>query len=1194
MRTNWFQLVTCTSLLLGCTGVVQAQQFTGGIRGTVSDAGGVTPGAAVTLTNEGTNIARETMSNAVGEYALVAVPPGTYALRVSLGGFRTAERRGLILGTQEFLTLDVALEVGAIEEEVTVTADAPLLDRANASTGADLDRETLDTLATHGRNAFLMSITVPTVELLGVPFFDRQQDQNASSQISMGGGGVRANNYLLDGVPITDLVGRAITNPTIEALGDVKVQVHTYDAEMGRTGGGVFNSTARSGSNQFHGSGFFQTRPVWGESVDFFSDIAGRTKEETGLADSFYRLYGGGMGGPLARNRTFFWTATEGYRQQGTFRSQQLWPTARQKTGDFSTTTDGRAPVRIFNPFCRGGVSSARCPAIGPSGTLEHPEFANAIIPAFALNPVALTMAGLWPLPNQGNENTEPNNIANPSFLDQGDMFTLKVEHKLTDAWSLSGLYLYNTTAEPAGQVMEGAIASAMDFGTGVFRRRPQALVVNNTNILDDTTVLTLRYGWTTFREHSEAGFFEGGPAALGFSSSFVNAIDPNGATLFPRLDFSDYRDVGRHAGQLTRWKQPYAVNAALSKLIGNHTLKIGGDVRRFGVESTTDNRLAGDFFFNDNFTRGPNGEGGYELASFLVGAPRAISFIPFNPGNIDVFTRYSAAYVQDDWRASSKLTVNYGLRVEHEAGLRETDNRFTVAFDQNAVSPLDALVPASARAGTPLEGRQIRGGLVFAGVDGAPTHQGDPPAVKLSPRIGVAYSLDDRTVVRGGWGLFWAPWNYTNTSHGQTGFTRDTVLTQGSDTREAPLVTLDDPFPGGLQVPIGSSLGLLTGAGGRIDFVDQTKGAPRVQQYSIDVQRELPGNMAVTVGYTGAAGEDLGFGGSSNAAININQIHPEVALAAAPGANGGWNPAFLRASIPNPFFGIPEAGEFGTRRTIQRGQLLRPFPQFRDVNQLQTTEGGRSRYHALSVKLDKRTTGWWGGRFSYTFSNRQDNLFGQASTFANRTSLPQNNYDLDAEYSTAINDAPHRLVLAPIVKIPALATSGRLARALLDGWTFSAIASFVSGMPATGYLSGGTSEANLGLFGGRQRPDPTSAPLATPGDVLDRIASADHTDARWFDAAAFANPGPGQFGTNPRTDTRARTQFRKNLDLVFIKTTRVGRGMTSQLRFELLNATNGPSLGRPANSTNQSSYGRIRGVNNFARVWQISLRLIF
>ncbi len=1182
-----------TALLLAGSGVGAAgQQFTGGIRGSVRDATGVIPGVAVGLINEGTNASRQTFTNAVGEYAFPAVPPAIYTIRATIAGFKTFERRGLVIGTQEFLTLDLPLEVGDVAEAITVTADASVLERTNASQGADLDRETLDALPSRGRNAFLMAVTIPTVVALNQPHFDRQQDQSNASLISLGGGGIRANNYLLDGVPISELSGRSVVNPTIEALGDMKVQIHTYDAEMGRTGGGVFNATARSGSNQFHGSGFFQTRPVWGQSLDYFSDVAGLTKEDVDLDGSRWRGYGSGVGGPLVRNRTFFWMATEGYREQFVFQDEGLWPTARQKLGDFSTTTNGGSPVRIFNPFCRDGVASPQCPAAGPSGTLANPEFASAIIPDFALNPVARNMLDFWPLPSQGNEDTEDNAIGTGSGLDRGDMITIKIDHKLTDTWSASGFYLYNATDEPFAGLFQGATADALG-GARTLRRRPHVFVFNNTNILNDSTVLTLRYGWTLWGENWNPGFFEGGPAALGFSPTYTSALDPDGQTLFPQLRFDNYQGVGQGANSVNRWHQPYSTNVALTKLVGNHTIKIGGDLRRLGLTTLSDNRMAGRFTFNDNFTQGPNGEGGYDLASLLVGAPSS-GFVPFNRGHQEVFTRYYAAYIQDDWRASSKLTLNYGLRFEREDGLQEVNNRFTVAFDESAVNPLDALVPDSARVGTPLEGRTIMGGLVYAGVDGAPTHQGDPPAVKLSPRVGLTYALGDRTVVRGGYSLFWAPWNYSARQFGQVGFTRDTELIQGSDTREAPFVTLDNPFPNGLQTPIGSSLGLLTGAGGSIGFIDQTKGAGHVQQYSVDLQRELPGEMAVTIGYAGAAGDDIGYGGTTNAAININQIPSEQALAAAPAAGGGWDPTFLRRSIVNPFFGIPAAGEFSENPTILRGQLMRPFPQFGNVNKFQTTDGGKRRYHALIVKLTKRSTGWWGGRISYTLSNTEDNQFGQGSAFASRLSIPQDNYDLDAEYGTSIFDAPHNLVFAPIVRIPGPADTGSLAHALLGGWTASAIVRFVSGAPASAYLSGGTSERNLGLFGGRQRPNPTGEPLATPGSDFDRVASTDHPGARWFDAAAFENPGPGQFGTNPRTDTRDRHQFRKNLDLVFMKNVRAGSGLTAQVRFEVLNATNTPQFRGASNAINFSSFGRINGQRGHSRVWQFTFRLSF
>ena len=246
----------------------------------------------MTLTNEGTTVARETITSSVGEYSFPAVTPGTYSVRTSLPGYKTYEQRGITVSTATALTIDLLLEVGTVEEEITVTADAPLIETSTASVGDTLDREILETLPAPGRNAFLVAVTIPTVTPIGDPQFNRQQDQSNASRISLGGGAIRNNNYLLDGVPITELNNRAVLNPTIEALSDVKVQVHTYDAEMGRTGGGVFNTTGRVGTNEFHGSGFYQTRPVWGQSLNYFVGKSGGTKESSGLSDAYYKLYG--------------------------------------------------------------------------------------------------------------------------------------------------------------------------------------------------------------------------------------------------------------------------------------------------------------------------------------------------------------------------------------------------------------------------------------------------------------------------------------------------------------------------------------------------------------------------------------------------------------------------------------------------------------------------------------------------------------------------------------------------------------------------------------------------------------------------------------------------------------------------------------------------------------------------------------
>jgi hypothetical protein len=1167
---------------------------------------------AVTLTNEATNVSRETVTNDVGQYNFPAVPPGTYTLRSQLTGYKTFESKGLTVGTQQFVTLDITLDIGAITENVTVTGQSPLIDTANASHATSLDREALESLPAPGRNAFLIGVTVPTVMPVGDPQFNRQQDQSNASLISLGGGGVRANNYLIDGVPITELRGRSIVNPTIEAIEEVKVQVHTYDAEMGRTGGGVFNVTAKSGTNNFHGSGFYQTRPVWGQNLNYFDAAAGKTKEETGLSDAYYRLYGGGIGGPIVKNRTFFWFATEGYRSGTTRGVQEVWPTNNQRNGDFSHTTVSGAAVRLFNPWCRGlAAASARCPAAGTGSIATGGEFTNAIIPLThpAVSQVGRNILNLWPNqtingPMAQNEDGNPNASATGFLVDKAGLFTFKGEHKFTDNWSLSGLYIYNKTDEPGTTIMpsEKLFMADQDQWFGPLRRRPHVLVFNNTAVLNNTTVLSLRYGWTTWQDSCDSQPFSPGIQSLGFSPTFVNALPPGGSTTFPSLGFDGGTEfVGGWGPGPVRWKSPYSINGALTKLMGNHSLKFGADFRRLGVSLATvccfDNALGGNFNFNNLFTsKSGVTNSGQEIASLLLGLPYQ-GYAPINDGQGEWFVKYWGAYVQDDWRVNSRFTLNYGLRLEHEDGLRELNNQQTVAFDQTVTNPIDSLV---SKTGTLLSGKTLKGGLIFAGVNGAPTQQGDPMKIKPAPRVGATYAVNPNTVIRGGYGLFWAPWNYNGSQHGQIGFTRSTSMNQSSPESEVPLTIMDNAFPSGLLPAVGSSLGPLTGVGGTINFIDQNKGNARVHQYSVDVQRELPGHMAVTIGYIGATGRDIGFCGTVNCAININQIDPNLARQMFPGPNGTWNAAALRASIANPFFGIAQAGELGTSPTIQRGQLLRPFPEFGDINMRESTAGSKRQYNAAEFILDKRTGGsTWGGRFSYTYSVTKDNQYGQGDRGDNHygwaTIIPQDNYDLASEYGYSAFDSPHRIILAPIVRLPSPKDTKSLAYALAGGWNASAVVELVSGEPLNAVLSSGLSDANLGLFGGRQRPNLVGDPNAS-GSEDERVSSAAHPDARWFKANAFANPGAGQFGNAPRTIGDSRFQFRKNVDLVFAKETRFAGNQVGEIRFEILNLTNAPKFGNfgTNNAIDTSAFGRIDTQAGFMRIWQLTFRYRF
>src|SRR5262245_45057767 len=1168
------------TVLISAT-LAAGQSFQGGLRGAARDSsGGVLPGVAFTLTNEATGVSRSTVSNDVGEYAFAAVTPGAYTLNGTLQGFKTIERRGIVIGTQQFITLDLVMETGALAEEVVVTASSPLVETSNASSGAVLDKTVLETLPSQNRNAFLMSVAVPTVVTSGDASYNRMQDQGGASLVSLGGGAVRANNYLLDGVSFAALDNRPAMFPGIESLDEVKVQVHTYDAEMGRSGGGVFNATARSGSNQWHASGFLQNRPVWGMANGFFAERAGIPKSE----DSKYWYGGGSVGGPIVRNRTFFWTATEDYRDQRATNGSLIFPTDRERHGDFSQTFDRNGNlVVIYDPLTTR-------PNPNGTGSIRDP-FPNNVIPANRLSRTGQAIANLFPTPDTQRSGAAGNaNFRRTALLkSKGYQATEKVEHKFNDRISLTGLYAYQYTSEPDSMYWDvNTFADSRNF-TSV---RPVHLVaLNNTNILNPTTVVTLRYGYYHFEENTEAPSNGLDLASLGFPNTFTNAIvSPKmptglvdgqgeiGGGLFNR-------SFGDPASWLGTWTSS-SLNGTVSKFVGKHTMKFGGDYRRIGVDAILAGQTAGDFFFDRQYTQGPNPlvaltSAGSGLASLLLGYPTAdpacVSTIPVTTPR-GVFVRYYAGHAEDDFGITSNFTLNYRLPYGYEAGMGEKDDHFTVAFDKTAVSPLAALAP--------LAGLDLHGGLRYAGQDGFPSTQGDPSTKKFAPRVGAVWSIDRATVLRSGYGTFWAPWNYpgpNTTNYGQIGYTAVTPYAVGTSliprTTATGVGALDDPFPNGLARPVGNSLGLLTGVGSNVDYNDQNRQSPRIQQWSVDLQRELPGgHTAVSVGYMGARGDHLGLGGSGDALVNINQLDPKfLSLGSA-----------LQEQVPNPFFGIAAAGAFSLSPTISRGQLLRPYPQFGNVIAHQVSEG-RSMYHAFVAELTRRLSKGVGGRVSYTWSRLKDNQYAQSNFWSrlNSTSLPVNNYDLDAEYGYSLLDLPHRLALAPYAELPFGAgkpwlTSGAGA-AILGGWTVAALGTFESGFP----LNVTQQNINSGTLGGSQRPNLASGvDPNTPGDTIDRLDN-------YINPAAYAAAAPFTLGTAPRTDPRIRTPFRTNLDITFAKRVKINGPLTAQFRVELLNALNNVRFANgPEARVGNASFGRITSQGGLTRQTQLTFRV--
>jgi trimeric autotransporter adhesin len=1149
------------------TSTAWAQTFTGGLRGAVRDANGVVPGVTVTLLNEATGATRDAVTNEEGQYNFAAVPPGNYTIKAEITGFKTYENKGVRIAAQQFVTLDITLEVGQLQETITVTGAAPLIDTSNATGGGVISTEQLSTLPSGGRSAFLFAVTLPTVVASGDPQFNRQQDQTNASLLSLGGGTRRGNNYLVDGVPVTDMRNRASANPTIEALDDVAVQVHQYDAEAGRTGGGTFNVATRSGGNNWHASGFYQTRPRWGMANNYFSEIAG-----TPLPETYFHLGGGGIGGPIAKNRTFFWFAAEGYGSNTTRNGPQRLPTTREKAGDFSQSFDSAGrQVIVYDPLTGDANGNGRQP------------FPGNVIPTNRLNPVAVKMLSYLPKPDSEVSNGQSNYARSAEINDRAMMYTGKVDHRFSDKVSLSGFYLYNKTDEPCGNLLYPGLNDPnrfIDNSDYLLKRRVSMLALNNTWVPGSNTVFTLRYGMTKFIDDDTLSI-DFDPSTLGFAPAFSNAIQTK---KFPNVVITDYYQLGAIDPTDRNWYS-WSANGTMSKLFGRHTFKTGIDYRRIGNETQSFSGGAGTFNFDRAYTsldplvNGVNGAtpSGNALASLLLGYPTG------DPGNLsrilvseaaDYFVNYYGGYFQDDFRVSSKFTLNAGLRIEHEDGLREANNRFTVGFDRT-VNPGGALGAAGAR-----------GGLMYAGVNGNPVEQGDQPTLKYSPRVGFVYSMNPKTVVRGGYGVYQAPWNYQavgSANYGQVGYSQNTFMVQD---RFRPTSTLTNPFPSGVNQPRGNSFGVLEGYGTQIEFIDQAKKAPYVQQYSVDVNRELPGNLAIGFEYNGATGRNLGLGGSNDGIININQLDPKfLALGATE----------LNAQVPNPFAGLlPGTGLNGA--TISRAQSLRPFPQFANILMRQNTSG-KNQYHAGIVKLEKRMSHGWGGRLNYTYSRLKDNQFGESNSYQATVAEMQNAYDLDAEYTIGNLDVPHKVSLSPIIELPfgqgKKWANGGVGAAILGDWTISSIIVLESGFP----FSVNNNSNTLSAYGFRtQRPNLTGADLETSGSREERLYAPPQSTNTWINPDAFVHPGLA-LGQQTRTLPDARTPHRNNWDFVATKDIRTGGSSRAQIRFEVLNITNtvkAAATGSGNRSFGAASFGRVDTQRGFMRLTQLMFRYSF
>jgi len=1149
----------CALFLCATSAESVAQTYQGGVRGVVRDTGGaVIPGAELTLVNPATGLRRHTVTNERGDYVFSQLPPGTYTLTVVLSGFTTKELTEIIVGVQTFHVIDVSMEVGGIAEAITVTGESPVIETATASVASEINKAQLDILPSPGRNVFIYSVTTPNVIHVGDPVFVRKQDQTNSSLLSLAGGPLRGNNYTVDGVAITDMRNRAVVIPNNDAVEEMKVQVNTYDSEMGRTGGGVFNVLHRSGSNNWAGSGLWQTRPQFGRGLLFFEQAEQGGSGEAPEAP--YNLWSFAGGGPIVEDKTFFWASYEGYKNTDTRNAVVILPTRAMLNGDFSGT--GRT---IYDPLTFNPATGARQP------------FPGGVIPADRMDPVGQELMELLLGIGEGPTNATAllNNTANEP--------TFKIDHRFSDNLQISGTYMYYKSQEPANKfyaAIQGGEVPSFDTGASVLFRDVNVLAINLTNVASESSVMTFRYGYTRFGDSFLSPEFD--ISELPFSERSIQALQD--VNRFPYITVEGYGETANELVDATHgswqntdvvWKSQ-ELSGTYSKFVGSHTIKVGAQYRRIGVDTFLPGYGA-EFHFTPGFTNGPDplnpaAGSGDAFASVLLGFPDSGSAVKATP--TDVFINYYGGYIQDDWRFGDKLVLNLGLRIEHEDGLAEKEDRFAVGFDRNAPFPVQ--VP----------GLDLRGGLTYPGTNGASTTQSDPKSVKLGPRGGFVYAFNDRTVLRGGYGIFWAPHQYPNpgeTTFGTRGFTAVTPYTASFDginpasPGSGSPGSLTDPYPTGIDQPVGSSLGLLTGAGATIHFNDQFAPSPYIQQWSVDVQRELGTAWAIKVGYLGSKGTDLWIGGSADGFVNINQLDPQH-------LSRGSD---LNDPVRNPFFGNPVFGSLAASPTIARGQLLRPYPQFLDL-WAHHVGAGKSRYDAVRVELEKKFGGTWGARVNYTYSRTRDNILYRTGSDGNTrvSDLRREafrSFDLDEDpLPRSPLDSPHWLNINGMYRFPA--PSGGAAERILGGWSASVAAIIRSGFPVTFTQSNNNLGSEFGFS--HQRPNIVGDPSVS-GSTEDKVSN-------YFNPAAFQDAPSSTFGNAPLTFSDYRTPPLLNWDVSFDKETSLGGGASLLLRFEFINLFSQPNWNGPRSIFGSSNFGQIQGVGGFPRTFQFMAKVSF
>jgi hypothetical protein len=1143
--------------LLALSGTcICGQQFRSSINGVVTDqTGAAVSSAKVTGIQTETGTRYDSVSTGDGRYSLVQLLSGTYRIEVEAPGFKKLVREGITVSADQQVGVNVVLQIGAVKETVSVSANASMLNMENASQGQVINMHDVENLPLNGRTPIMFAQLSPGIALTTNITQTTPFDNGQAADWAMGGTGADQNELLLDGNDNTQPeVGQLAYSPPQDAVQQVVVQTDDLDAALGHTGGGAINVITQSGTNHFHGSAYeFNEVSALGANA-WLNDAAGEPKPVTRQ-----NQYGFTVGGPLilpkifnGKNKLFYFFAFEGIQDSLPEPYNLTVPTAPEKTGDFSRLLALGSNFQLYNPYS----------AVQTGSTITRQPFAGNIIPTSMISPIAQKALSYYPAPNEpglpdGEDNYEAGVQTNTfnnefgridyNFSDNNKLYW-NIRHNFKDEYDLSWF------KNPA----TGRTDDRINWGS----------TIDDVYTITPTLVLDARFNWTRFITHD----FYGNGTSFNFASELglpASLLPVSQHVAFPAIGMTNYTSLGPNGGTgptsegFFTPQGIFEILPQVTKVTGAHTIKFGADLRQYQLGAVGYGYSSGLYSFNNSWTNGPTTTAaaapiGDDLAALLLGLPTSGEFDQESQGAYR--QDYIGLYIEDDWRIRRNLTFNLGLRYDQDFPTTERYNRNVNGFGYTSPNPIQAAAQAAYAQHpipeVPVSQFATPGGLTFASPSNPDIYHVNSHL--LSPRVGFAWTpggADGKTTVRGGFAMFEFPQDITTSVMNQTGYSIISPITPTQNNYLSPYATLANPFPNGLQAP--QALNATTALGTSIASDNQHLLNPYSVRWDFDVQHQFGSNFMVELGYEGNHGVHLG----DNRALNYTPINY---LSTAPTRNqAAIN--LLNATVANPFQGLFPNSTAGLNTAAKTtvGQLILPYPEYTGVTEDIVNDEG-SRYEMGFIQAKKRFSHGLQFQGSYTHSRLMANF--------------RLNPETPLVYEPSAQDFANRVVVSVSYQVPFGkgkafgSNAGPILDRIIGGWVVNSISTYQSGAP----LAWG----NVIYLGGPLNLNPSNPQQTFNTTVFDRNS-----------ADALAD----NVRTFPEYFSNLRANSYENEDFSAIKNIRITERVPMQLRFEFFNLFNHPVFAGPNLTPTSSAFGTITGgTTNQARQIQIGGGLVW